>query len=193
MVKKSSPTFSTRRSCLVLILAFALLILVLSQLLIPVRHWAGQRFLARGDTLLAAQKFDEAQEEYKRAWHTDGNNSEARGREVLAREALTDIAQARDFFQQRGDTVMVAKIDQATEPYATPKEALSVGVQFMEKGEYSLARYPLQLATELDPEYPEAWHYLGLTYEKLALLDANYRVKAQEAMTRRDALTAKWR
>lgn len=193
MVKKVSPTFSTRRSCLILVLATALLALVLSQLLEPVRHWAGDRFLARGDADFIAHKYDEAQEEYKRAWHTDGNNTVAREREKLAQSAIGDIASARSFFVDHGDTETVEKIDRATSDYATAKEALAAGVEFFAQGDYAYARYPLEKAVAMDAAYPEAWNYLGQTYEKLALVDATYRDKVQDAFAKRDALTAKWR
>jgi Tfp pilus assembly protein PilF len=93
---------------------------------------------------------------------------------------------------QRGRADVVTKIDAATFPHASPKEALAAGIAYVLAGEYVYARYPLELATSLDGNYPEALHFLALTYDALAEFDETYREKAAEVREKRDLLTPKW-
>ena len=52
-----------------------------------------------------------------------------------------------------------------------PKDAVALGLKYLAQGDFAYARYPLEQAIQLDPNYPEAWHYLAQTYQELAKYD----------------------
>ncbi len=185
-------TFSPKRSCAVILIGMAIIAIVAWQLAQPIKSAVADRFLKRGDTYFAQLQFDNAAREYGKALGYNEDLQEAVVRKELAEEAATDIAAARDLLDQLGNQAAVIKIDTAQALFSSPKEALQAGVDFYSANEYSFARYPLEQATQLDPAYPEAWHYLSLTYEKLAGENAEYRSKAEDARKKRDSLTANY-
>jgi Tfp pilus assembly protein PilF len=189
---QAARSFSVRRSIVILVLALALAGVLIVEALGPVRLRVAQRYLSRGDSYLAAQEFDAASAEYDKALHYDSSLQAARDHLALAESAPTDIARLRAFYQEHGVQAVVDKLDRAQKAYTDPKEALTVGASFYEAHDFSYAQYPLLLATQLDPGYPEAWNYLGLTYQELARDNASYRAKATAAFAKRDSLTLKY-
>ncbi len=193
MVKDLAPKrYSAKRAILILLLGIALPALIAYQLGLPIRMWASDRFVMRGDAYLAARQFDQAQAEYRRASRVYDLNAAAVDRLSLATVAATDPRVARSFFAEQGNTSLVRMIDEATEQFVTPKAALTKSIELAEVGEYALARYPVETALTLDAKYPEAWHQAYLVYEKLAELDARFRPKADSARAARDALSPNW-
>jgi Tfp pilus assembly protein PilF len=184
--------FSWRRSCAIVFIGAAILSILAWQASLPIKRSVAERYVKRGDTLVVQHKFDEAEEEYASALHYNGSSEVAAERKRLTELTSTDIAAARQLFIDLDQADIVAKIDTATAAYNKPKEALEVGVKFYEASEYSLARYPLEKATELDPAYPEAWHYLSLVYDKLAAENTDFRPRADDARAKRDALSPRW-
>lgn len=185
-------TFSPKRSCAVILIGIAILAIIGWQLAQPVKEAVAGRFLKRGDTYFRQLQFDEAEREYTKASGYDEDLQDAQDRKALAKEAATDIAVARELLAELGNQEAVAKIDAAQTSFDSPKEALQAGVDLYTANDFSFARYPLEQATQLDPAYPEAWHYLALTYEKLAGENAEYRAKADDARKKRDSLTANY-
>jgi Tfp pilus assembly protein PilF len=189
---KSDVRFSKRRSCSIVLLGAVILAILAWQASKPIKEAVAERYLARGDVFMTQRKFDEAQAEYEKAIRSNTTLVKAHERQEIAAEAATDIAKARAVFSELNQTSMVEKIDQATATFTKPKEALKTGMDFYTAGEYALARYPLEQAVQLDPAYPEAWHYIALTYDQLAASNASFREKAQAAREKRDALSPQW-
>lgn len=185
--------FSTRRSCAILLIGGIIIFIIAYEAVQPLRRHIASRYLLQGDVAFASLRFDDAAAAYNSALSYNKNLTEARERRALAEIAPADIAQARPLLSKLGASEYVARIDEATEPYATAPEAYVTGVHFYEQGEYGLARYALERATSLDVRYPDAWHYLYLSYDKLAAEHVEYRAKAEAAKEQRDRLTARWR
>ena len=187
-----SPRFSARRSCAIILIACVFLYLLFLHSTPPFRQLVAQRFIVRGDRYFIALHYDEAEREYLKAEQADAQSAAATDRLRLVRLAETDIVNARSFFEDHHVDNVVRKIDEATAQHSTPKEALTAGIALYQSGDYGYARYPLEEAVQLDPKYPEAWHYLALTYDKLAEVNASYRDKAKDARAKRDALSPAW-
>lgn len=191
---KVSPkgTFSVRRTMLIFLVAMSFIFLLVSEMLKPVEGKISDRYLTRGDQYFVALDYDKARGEYEKALEYNSENLLAKDHLKLVEIAPVDIAKARDFFVEKDSGEMVEQIDLATTEFAPPKEALAVGVAFYQKGEWALAQYPLQKAVGLDSQYPEAWHYLGLVYERLSTLDSSYSGRAKAAFAKRDELTPEY-
>ena len=181
--------FSARRSVAIMLIGLALGAIVLWQALQPVRRQIAGRYVDRGDSYMENRDFDLALDEYAKAQDFDPSSSEASSRIALAKEGEVNIAALRSFFASHGKPDLVKEIDAATKTYSQPKDALEAGATLYTAQEFALARYPLEEAVMLDPGYPEAWNYLGLTYKELAFYDASYNAKAAQAFAKRDALT----
>jgi len=175
-----------------MLVAVIILAIAVWQGVIPIRIAVAKRYVTRGDSYFVHQQFDLAEQEYQSALKYDGKLTEASTREAIAANASTDIAAARPLFVELGQTDEVNAIDQATVAYTDPQKALAGGVAFYNNAQYALARYPLEKAVQLDPNYPEAWNYLALTYDQLAQSNATFQAKAKDARTKRDALTPKY-
>lgn len=180
------------RVLLIFVIALVLIVTLIYQLGAPLRHIFANRFLERGDTFFSSLEYDSAEREYDKALLYDKNMTLAADHLALVKEAPTDIAVARDFFAEKGRREVVDRIDAAKEHFTDPKKALETGATLYQQGQYVYAQYPLQTAVTLDPEYPEAWHYLALTYDHLAKENARFREKAVEARAKRDALTPRY-
>lgn len=169
------------------------LVLIGLQLAPPLRQELSARFLHRGDQLMLQQEYEGAAQEYRRAARYDGQNAAAKERERMAQAAPYDMAVAGEFYRERGVAAVTERLDRALAQYSTPKEAAEAGLAFYGAKEYVYAQYPLERAVKLDPQYAEAWHYLGLTYRELAKENARYQKMASEALAKRDGLTLKYR
>jgi Tfp pilus assembly protein PilF len=180
---------SRRRGLAIIAVACVLAAVLCWQLAVPLRERISARFVSRGDSYMQSLDFINAAEEYKKALRYVPDNEVAAERERQAKISLTDIAQAKSFFEVFQVTSVLGKLAEAEGPFYYPKDALTEGVKLFVGKEYVFAQYPLQRAVALDPEYPEAWHYLAQTYQKLGEIDPAYRAKAVEAFRRRDTLT----
>ena len=184
--------FSKRRTAFIFFIAALLAIFISWQIIIPVRQDVSARYVQRGDAYLSAQEFDSAQKEFQQAISYDSTNQTAKERLEIAKKSLTDIALVGDFYRQQQITAVVQKLDTAQKMYSTPKQALQAGVLFYQNHDFVYAQYPLQRAIELDPGYPEAWHYLSLTYQELTKADPTIQAKADAALKKQNELTAKY-
>jgi len=184
--------FSPWRVTLILAVSLALGLMIVQQAAIPVRKRVAERYIARGDAYMLTLDFDVAESEYKKALQFDPTNSLAAQDVRIAHVAPVDIAVTRGFFEANHKTDVLSKLDVAEKIYTDPKEALQVGVTFYTNKDYVYARYPLEQAVRLDSSYPEAWHYLALTYEQLARFDSSYSTKANQALAKQNLLTPKY-
>ncbi|MBU6389161.1 tetratricopeptide repeat protein [Patescibacteria group bacterium] len=181
--------FSRKRSLFILVVAMVLAVLAAWQIIAPIKERVSERYVQRGDTYMAAQDYETAQEEYRKALTVNPRNATAADRLRVAQKAETDIAAVRSFFEAHKIDPVLQKLDQATKPYGSPKYALVAGVRFYQDHDFVYAQYPLQQAVRLDPQYPEAWHYLGLVYTELATFDASYQAKAAAAIKKQNDLS----
>lgn len=183
---------SLPRAVIILIVGAILGFLLFQQAATPIRQKVSDRFVIRGDSYVLSQDFAEAEAEYEKALAYNPENQIAKRQLDLTKKGETDIAVLRDFYVAHGAATIVDRIDASSKQYSDPKEAVAAGIAWYQKGESLYAQYPLQQAVELDPGYPEAWHYLGLVYQDLALHDEAYKEKAEEAWKTRDLLTPKY-
>ncbi len=188
----TAKKFSKRRATLIILVGLALPVLIAYQLGLPIRSWASDRFVQRGNAYLAARQYDQAQSEYRRAIRVYEPNTVAKTNLDVAMQAVTDPRAARQFFAEHGNTALVRMIDEATAQFPTPKSALTKAVELAGVGEYALARYPVEEAIRMDSRYPEAWNQASIIYDKLAEVEASYRTKASTARSARDALSPAW-
>lgn len=182
--------YSFRRSVVIITVTVLVCALVGWQLVTWARPFLATRYTERGIAYVKAQQFSQARAEFERA--ESFGDSSAHAWKEKASQAPTDPRILTTEWTAWGITAVTEKLHQATQPFATPKQALTAGVALYDAGEFAYARYPLEQAVTLDSEFPEAWHYLGLTYDSLAALDSSYTAKAQEARVKRDALTSRY-
>lgn len=195
MARKPVPqpvVFSGQRSCVILLVAVLILAGLAYEAIIPLRQTIAKRYLARGDRAFAALQFADAEVEYNRALRYDRNLTTASERKEAAQVVQYDPATVRAVITELGADQFVTKLDQATASFSDAPAAYVAGVGLYEQGEYALARYPLEQAVSLDPAYPDSWHYLYLTYSKLAEVHSDFRQQAAEAKAKRDELSARW-
>ena len=180
---------SRRRSLSILVTALVLLYVLLQAVSKPIKSRLAARYLAKGNALFVDQDYQDAVVQYTRVLSYEPNEEDAVRNKQMAEVASTDIAQAKPFFLEQGVGEVLVKLAEAQAEYPTPKAALAEGVKLYAAGQFSYAQYPLLRAVRLDPGYPEAWNYLGLTYEELGKLNTKYVKKAADAFGKRDALT----
>ena len=180
---------SRRRSLSIFVIALALLYTLVQAILVPIKSKLSARYLAKGDALFVDQDYQDAVVQYSYALSYKANNVTATRNRQMAEAASTDIVKAKPFFEMYGVSEPLEKLSEAQIAYQDPKEALTEGVKLYAAGEFAYAQYPLLRAVQLDPNYPEAWNYLGLTYGELGKRDQVYSKKASEALKKRDILT----
>jgi tetratricopeptide (TPR) repeat protein len=151
------------------------------------------RYVSQGKVKLTALDTTGALNSFTRAVSLERENvGEAEDLLKLTTEGRADIAVLRDYLAANGRSDVVAQIDAATRKFQTPKEALTAGIAYYLAGEYQYARYPLEAALEQDPNYPEALHYLALTYDTYTQLDQTYAAEAEYLRKKRDTLSPRW-
>ena len=177
------------RSLTALGLTVALLLLATPFVLKPVKLKLAERYESRGDTYFSRLQFKDAEGEYRQALQYDPQRVGSVNSLRMAQLSESDLKAGLPFFKAHNITEVVNLLNDATMPYPTPKESLEEGVKLFSVGRFAYARYPLERAVLLDPEYPEAWNYLGLTYQELAKEEPGMKGKAEEAFNKRDSLT----
>ena len=158
----------------------------------PVKLKLAERYESRGDTYFSRLQFKDAVGEYKQALQYDPQRVGAANNLRMAQFSESDLKAGLPFFQSHNVTEVVSLLNEALRPYPTPKESLAEGVKLYSIGRFAYARYPLERAVQLDPEYPEAWNYLGLTYQELAKDEPGMKGKAEDAFKKRDSLTVRY-
>ena len=182
-------TFSRRRLALIFVVTGFLLWWLVSNALNPLRLRLSERFTARGDGYFVALDYPDAVKEYDHALSLNPKNAQATTDRAMAEKATTDPQAAKSFFTAHAMSAELDKLNRAQATFTSAKKALEAGVALYATADYGYARYPLETAVKLDAQYPEAWDYLGLDYQKLAATDSAYTAKAADAFKKRDLLT----
>lgn len=185
--------FSAKRSCAVIVIAGIVIFILVLEVLQPIKLSLANRYVNRGNSYFLSHNFERAEQEYSKALKYNSKHATALHRQAIADQAQVDMAAARSTFIELNDPESVAQIDQATQVFKSAPEALLAGVQLFQSAQYNLARYPLAQAVQLDPGYPEAWHYLYLTYAELGALNADFAKEEEAAKAQRDLLSPRWR
>lgn len=187
--KDKEPKFGTLRTLAIFVITFIILLLIKQQLDVPYDKLMFERYSKRGDVYFQALDYGKAEEQYRKALVYQKGDVDVLEKIDMLGQVRTNPKAAKLFFEQNNITGELVKLSKSEIDYTTPKDALKAGVDLYTQGDYGYARYPIEKALELDTEYAEAWHYLAMTYEKLAEFDAQYKEKAVEARNKRDALT----
>jgi Tfp pilus assembly protein PilF len=166
----------------------ALLALIGFQIIHTIEPRLAKRYFDRGVTYLQSQNYTAAAQEFQKA--ENAGDATAHGWYVRTEAAVTDPKVFQDEWRQWNVTSVMHKLDNASEPFTDPKAALARGIELYQANEAPYAQYAIDRALELDPRYPEAWHYRYLTYQVLARDSSLYRDKAEVARKTRDALTS---
>ncbi|HSI20138.1 MAG TPA: hypothetical protein VLA04_00285 [Verrucomicrobiae bacterium] len=182
------PVFSARRTTAIFVVAFAILWLLGYQVFAAIRPQLAERYTNRGVEYLKTQNFPAAAREFRRAQELKSPDAERWL--TLAESAPTDPRELDGFWRESHIDPVVRLLDESGGPFTSPKAAVTAAIRLYETGEPEYAQYALEKALEADPDYPEAWHYRYLTYEKLAAENAKYRKMAEEARQKRDQLTS---
>jgi len=183
---------SPKRVGAILLISLALLYVLILQVQAPIRHTLSERYRTRGDAYFANLEYAEAQKQYNLALDYDPNNQAAKTALTMAEKAAVDLTAAKPFFQDHNVQKPLDLLKEAQKTYTNAKDAVAAGVAYYQAGQFVYAQYPLQQAVKLDPDYPEAWHYLGLTYTELAKTDPSYTAKANDCFQKQNALTPKY-
>jgi tetratricopeptide (TPR) repeat protein len=182
------PVFSLRRTIAVFLIAAAILALASWQAVDFLKPKLAERYVDRGITYLESQNYDSAAQEFTKA-----KNSKAPDADYwlnLASQAPTDPKALQEKWEEWHIDSVLRRLQEASGPFATPKEALTKGIELYSTGEAPYAQYAIDQALTLDPNYPEAWHYRYLTYTELAKQNVKYRDMAEVARQKRDSLTS---
>ncbi len=177
-----------------LIISCTVGIAILSSILVikPVQQRIADRYAVRADADFVAGQYAQAQANYTKSLSYNPELESARTNRALAEQASTNPNAALSFFAQHNAVIQLGQLQEAMQQFADPKQALIEGVKLYQAGSFSYAQYPLKKATELDPQYAEAWNYLGLTYQELAKVDSSFTERATSAFAARDHLTSKY-
>jgi tetratricopeptide (TPR) repeat protein len=181
------PEFSLRRAAAILAIAAVLCGLTAWEVISSVRPEIAQRHVERGKNHLKSAQYDAASAEFRTAERLLAGS--AGDWLQLAQDAPTNPRVLTEYWREQGVTPLVARLEEATRPYDSPKDALAAAMNLHAAGHSAFAQYALDRALELDPTYPEAWHYRYLVCDAMAEFDASYRAKADAARVKRDQLT----
>lgn len=184
----SEVRYSTRRTIAIFVIAIILLSFMGLQVIEWARPELAKRYLARGESYLVSQDFSAAEREFEKA--EAAGSLEAPQWKARVHAAPTDPRILKDFWQAHQVEPVLDRLEQATADFSDPKAALTAGATLFIQGYPAYAQYAVDRAIEMDPKYPEAWHYRYQIYDKLAEFDASYREKANQAKQTRDTLTS---
>lgn len=165
--------------CLILVIAFALLVLILT----PLRVWGAKKYLTAGDQKLADLQYVSAEIEYQKAGILTPLSVDVRLRIDLAQQAETDIIRLRDFFKandQRSSINDFKAIDTQTDPV----ELTKLSKNFIERSEPQMAVVAAQKATRLKVNYRDGLLYLAIAYDRAARVGTIRKVSVDYLMSK---------
>lgn len=165
-----------------------LIFLLLFFLIKPLRTYSAQKYVTEGDKYLANKEYLHADLAYDKALTLLPSNKTAKERKTLAKEASQNVLVLESFYKSNNFNGQKEKLDEATTFPTNETEAVKLSKQLIEEKEYQLAIIPAKTATEMAPDYRDAWIYLGIANLKTAELtdlssevQAGYIAKAKEA------------
>lgn len=149
----------------VLILIFVFVIFLATQ---PLRGKVARSYVEKGNQYLAEKKYISAEIEYKKALILDSDNKEAETNIELADEASKNVEALESFYKKSNYSDQFKTYQEATAFPKNEVEAVKLAKKLIEKKEYQLAIIPAMTATEMAPDYRDAWVYLGIANKKTA-------------------------
>jgi len=165
-----------------------LVFLLLFFLIKPLRTYSAQKYITEGDRYLANKEYLHADLAYDKALTLFPSSKTAKERKTLTEEASRNVLVLEDFYKENNFGEQKEKLDEATTFPTNETEAVNLSKQLIEEKEYQLAIIPAKTATEMAPDYRDAWIYLGIANLKTAQLtnlssdiQAGYIAKAKEA------------
>jgi len=166
----------------ILIILFLLFLILLATQ--PLRGRASTSYIDSGDKFLAQKEYVRADLEYQKALILSPNCNQAKERQVLAKNVAGDISAVKNL---NGNALFISIVDKINSASGFPgneTEAVRQSRQLIEEGEYQLAIIPAKTALEMDPNYRDAWLYLGLANLKAATLIQIWPDIAQEYLNK---------
>lgn len=172
-------------------IALAVVLLVLIFVIFKPLRIFSKRFVIKGDQYLLEQKYVSADLEYDKALMLDPDNKIIKQRKNLVRDGSSNIIYLIDFYKENNDEKALSFFESANAFPKNETEALKLSKQLMKDGQYQMAIIPAKTATEMDPDYGDAWLYLSIANLKvsqmLELLPAvknQYLDQAKEAFNK---------
>lgn len=154
------------RNAVIVVGAIILLYLVS----IPIRGHAAESYVEKGDSELSQKNYMAAELQYEKALSLKGAYMLAKERIALVEKASRDPLVLKDFYLARNESDKLKTISTATAFPENDNSALLLAKELIDKGEYQLAILPAKTASEMSPDYPEAWQYLSVANLKTANL-----------------------
>lgn len=156
--------------------AFIILVtLLVFFLLKPLRIYSAKNFLASGDKYLASKMYLHADLEYQKALALSPRNKEVINRRELVEKSSKDVLHLEKIYESDEFYAERKKMEEATSFPPSQSDAVKLAKRLIEEKEYQLAIIPAKTATEMDPEYRDAWIYLGIANFKTAqLVELNF-------------------
>ena len=158
-----------KKILLYLILAL-LLFFILALITKPIRIKWSDNYQKNGDKKLAAKQYLPAEVEYDKSLTLFWGNKKARERLILARGAETNVLSLLPFYEEIGAKDKLALLKSSISTPQNSLEAVKTSRDLILKEEYQLAINQATVATKMDPNYVEAWLYLGISNYKAASL-----------------------
>lgn len=165
--KKSSALLLKFLKWFLLVLIFLFLILVASQ---PLRGKIANNYLDSGDNFLIQKQYLRADLEYQKALILSPRNNDTKQRRVFVKDTAGNILEMKELSNSKNLSQLLEKIQLATDFPDDETAAVKLARKFIEESEYQLAILPAKTATEMDPDYVDAWVYLGIANLKVATL-----------------------
>ena len=184
--------YSWSRALAIVVVGLVLGVVLVWQIIQPLRPLVAQRYVTRGDSYLISQEFSEAQGQYREALKFEPSDTTATEHLALATKGPANPALLKNFYTQNNVLSQLNRLSTAQASFSNPKLALEAGAGLYNAQDYAYAQYPLQTAVSMDPQYAEAWDWLAKDYGKLAKIDSDYTSKQKAAETTRDSLTTQY-
>lgn len=153
----------------------------------------GPRYVRRGDAAIKLGTTSEALNAYRKA---SAEGQQVDTRIICAQQIPVDPLQCQSLFAELGMVTQANLLIRAQAAFASPKQAALAGEQLTAEGYPEYARYALESAVSLDPDYAEGWQLLVTNYDSLAqrstVSAGELRQLADATRKRRDLVSSKY-
>ncbi len=171
-------TLRSRRQFAVAFLLVLIGALALAQ---PIKNHAWNVIQQAGDNALAARQFDTARLEYLKLRLIRPHDPQLATLNDRLAQAESNILTLRQFYLDRGETVIVAQMDQATATYPDPQAATTACQGLFKDNAADLALICIQNTTKTWPIYRDGWITQALVAKSLNNTDL-YTSSRQHAL-----------